>query len=377
MKHIILAFIALSLFSCSTPPPPPAAIESLPVISIKSGSAITYQEYPASVEGTDDVEIRPQVSGILEKVFVDEGAFVNAGQPLFKIDEAPFREKLNNVRAALRAAQGTFANAQLEVEKLTPLVAGKVISEYQLKTAVSSREIALGNVEQAKADIAAAQINLGYTLIKSPSNGFIGRLLRKKGSLVGPADPSALTELSDVHNVHIYFALGEFDFIQFKSQYAGRTVAEKIKNLPPVELILANDSLYSRKGKIDLIDGQFDKNTGAITVRATFPNNDGLLRSGNTGKIKLGLSFTNQLIVPQSATLELQDQSFVFVVNAGNKVTKKPITISGKSGNNYLVKDGLKAGDRVVFRGFDRLHEGDKINPVAVSADSARLAANN
>lgn len=376
MKHIIPALIALSLFSCSTPPPPPAAVESLPVIRINSGSAITYQEYPASIEGTDNVEIRPQVSGILQKIFVDEGAAVKAGQPLFKIDEAPFREKLNNSVAALRSAQGTLANAQLEIEKLTPLVAGKVISEYQLKTAMSSREIALGSVEQAKADIAAAKINLGYTLIKSPSNGYIGRLLRKKGSLVGPADPSALTELSDVHNVHIYFALGEFDFIQFKSQYPGRTLADKLKHLPPVELVLANDSLYPVKGRIDLIDGQFDRNTGAITVRATFPNSDGLLRSGNTGKVKLGLTFTNQLIVPQSATLELQDQSFVFIVADSNKVSKRMIAIAGKSGTNYLVKAGLKAGDRIVFKGFERLHEGDKINPVTQKADSTRLTAN-
>jgi RND family efflux transporter MFP subunit len=377
MKIIILAFSTLSLFSCSTTAPPPAVVESLPVIQISSGSATTYQEYPASIEGTDNVEIRPQVSGLLEKIFVDEGAFVKAGQPLFKIDEAPFREKLNKAIAALRAAQGTLANAQLEIERLTPLVAGKVIADFQLKTAITSREVALGSVEQAKADIASAGINLGYTLIKSPSNGFIGRLLRKRGSLVGSADPSALTELSDVHNVHVYFALGEFDFIQFKSQYAGRTLADKIKNLPPVELILANDSAYSLQGKIDLIDGQFDRNTGAITVRATFSNTDGLLRSGNTGKIKLGLMLANQLVVPQSATLELQDKSFVFVVNDSNRVGKRPILISGKTGINYLIKEGLKPGDRIVFRGFDHLHEGDKINPVTPKADSTRLAENN
>ena len=364
MKHFIFtAFIAFSLFGCSTPPPPAAVVQSLPVQQVNSSDVTTYQYYPASVEGTDNIEIRPQVSGVLEKIFVDEGAYVRAGQPLFKIDEAPFIERLNNARASLRAATGALSNAKLEVERLTPLVAGKVIADYQLKTAQSSLETAMGNVEQAQADVATAKINLGYTLIMAPMNGYISRLPLKKGSLVSPADPSSLTDLSDVHNVHVYFALGEFDFIQFKSQYAGKTLADKITRLPSVDLILANDSAYTQKGKIDLIDGQFDKNTGAITVRATFPNADGLLRSGNTGKIKLGLRHVNQFVIPQTATMELQDRTFVYLVGSNNKVTRVPVTISGKSGNNYLINDGVKAGDRIVLTGYDNLHEGDLISP--------------
>ena len=377
MKNVVFAFIALVLFGCSTPPLPAVVVQSLPVLRINSGDETTYELYPASVEGRDNIEIRPQVSGVLEKIFVDEGAYVHAGQPLFKIDEAPFRERLNNAQSTLRAASGSLANAQLEIEKLTPLVAGKVVSDYQLKTAESARETALGNVGQAQADLATAKINLGYTLIKAPLNGFIGRLLRKKGSLVSPADPSPLTELSDVHDVHVYFALGEHDFIQFKSQYPGKTLADKIAHLPPVELILADDSAYSIKGKIDLIDGQFDKNTGTITVRATFQNPDGLIRSGNTGKIKLGLKLSNQLIVPQSATMELQDQTFVFLVEKNNKVTKVPIVISGKSGTNYLVKEGLKAGDLIVSSGYDHLHEGDLIKPQPANTQATNRIANN
>jgi RND family efflux transporter MFP subunit len=377
MKTILFAFIALALFGCSTPPPPETVVQSLPVIRINSGDATTYQLYPASIEGKDNIEIRPQVSGTLEKIFVDEGAYVHAGQPLFKIDDAPFIERLNSAKASLRAAAGSLSNAQLEIEKLTPLVTGKVISDYQLRSAESAKEVAAGNVEQAKADLATAKINLGYTLIKAPSNGYISRLLRKKGSLVGPTDPSSLTDLSDVSDVHVYFSLGESDFIQFKSQYSGKTLADKIKHSPAVDLVLANDSAYNFKGKIDLIDGQFDKNTGAITVRATFPNHDGLLRSGNTGKVKLSLNISNQLIVPQSATLELQDQTFVFLVEKDNKVTKVPIVISGKSGTNYIVKAGLKAGDRIVSGGYDHLHEGDLINPQPVKNQAANRIVNN
>lgn len=370
---IVLVFLA----GCSAKPAPIAQPpQELPVIQVRSGDAMTYQDYPASVEGAVNVEIRPQISGILKHIFVDDGAHVTKGEPLFLVDPAPFIEKLNNAKAGLRTAQGSLTSAELEIEKLTPLVSGKVISDFQLKTAQSVREIAIGNVEQAKADIASAKINLGYTLIRAPEAGYIGRLLRKEGSLVSPLDPSALTDLSDVHSVHVFFALGEYDFIRFKSQYSGKTLPDKMKGLPPVELILADDSAFAAKGRIDVINGQFDNNTGAITFRATFKNEDGLLRSGNTGRIRLGLSFANQVIVPQAATQEMQDKVYVFLVGDSSKVSKKIIVISGKSGTNYLVKSGLKAGDRIVYRGYDHLHEGDKIKPKDIETPAA-LAINN
>lgn len=203
MKSFILALLALSLYGCSPKPqtqqaPPPP---SLPVAAVTAGTQTTYQEYPASIEGIVNVEIRPQVSGTLDKVFVDEGAFVSAGQPIFKINEQPYRAALNNAIAALHAAEATQLNSQLEIDKLTPLVENKVVSDYQLKTAKATNQVSKANIEQAKANIATAQINLGYTLIKAPVSGYIGRLLKKQGSLVTPADVDALTQLSDVHDV--------------------------------------------------------------------------------------------------------------------------------------------------------------------------------
>ena len=377
MKRTGFVIITLSIFGCSTQQPPAAQPQALPVIQVSSAAATTFQDYPASVDGIVDVEIRPQVSGTLDRVFVDEGAFVKAGAPLFKINEAPYREKFNNATASLHAAEGALATAQTEVDKLTPLVANKVISDLQLKTALSNRQVATANIEQAKADIAAARINLGYTLIAAPVSGYIGRLPRKQGNLVTPADAAAMTTLSDVHEVHVYFAMGEYDFIRFKARYPGQTLAEKIRHLPPVELILADDSAYEQKGKIELIDGQFDKNTGAITFRASFPNKDGLLRAGNTGKVRLGLSFASQVIVPQSATLELQDKVYVFLVGDSNKVTKQPVSIAAKSGLNYLIREGLKTGDRIVYRGFDHLHEGESIQPQPLKTDSTNLVVHN
>ena len=367
MKNVIITsfILALVLSSCAdknqapTAPPPPV----LPVLAITSANTITDSEYPASIQGTVDVEIRPQVSGNLDRIFVDEGAYVNKGQTLFKINERPFREQLNNALASLHAAEAALINANLEVDKLTPLVQNKVVSDYQLKTAKATQKIAAANIEQAKAMVGSAKINLGYTNVTAPVSGYIGRLPKKQGSLVSATDVEPLTTLSDVHEVFAYFSLGETDFINFKEQYAGSSLGDKIKKLPPVTLILADNSAYPKTGKIDMVDGQFDKTTGAITIRATFPNANGVLRSGNTGRIRLGLNHNDAILVPQAATVEMQDKVFVFTVGKDNKVTKMPITVVGKSGTNYLIKDGVKSGDQIVLSGIDKLQDGQAIQP--------------
>ena len=377
VKYLVIPALlaAVILNSCAPAPqgqvamPPPA----LPVAVVTTATDTTYQEYPASVEGVVNVEIRPQVSGALDKVFVDEGAFVNAGQPLFKINDLPYRAQYNNALASLHAAEAAVGNAQLEIEKITPLVQNKVVSDFQLKTANAALDVAKANAEQARAAVSTAQINAGYTLIKAPVSGYIGRLGKKQGSLVAPNDADALTLLSDVHNVHVYFSLGERDFVGFKEQYPGETLGEKLKRLPAITLLLADGTAFGTSGHIDMIDGQFDKNTGSITLRASFPNGAGLLRSGNTGKVRLSLQHSNVLIIPQSATVELQDKVFVFALADSNKVKRLPITISGKSGSNYIVKDGVKAGDQIVLSGIDHLQEGEIISP---ERTSARIAAN-
>ncbi|MBJ2126683.1 efflux RND transporter periplasmic adaptor subunit [Flavobacterium sp. IB48] len=367
MKNVIITsfILALVLSSCGdknqapTPPPPPV----LPVLAITSANTTTDAEYPASIQGTVDVEIRPQVSGNLDRIYVDEGAYVSKGQTLFKINERPYREQLNNALASLHAAEAALINANLEVDKLTPLVQNKVVSDYQLKTAKASQKIAAANIEQAKAMVGSAKINLGYTNVTAPVSGYIGRLPKKQGSLVSATDVEALTTLSDVHEVFAYFSLGETDFINFKEQYKGSSLGDKIKKLPPVTLILADNNAYPQTGKIDMVDGQFDKTTGAITIRATFPNANGTLRSGNTGRIRLGLNHNDAILVPQAATVEMQDKVFVFTVGKDNKVTKMPITVVGKSGANYLIKDGVKSGDQIVLSGIDKLQDGQAIQP--------------
>jgi len=381
-EWIILFIITVVLFlaSCTAKPdqmaaaaPPPV----LPVTTVSTGAQETFVDYPAAIQGTTDVEIRPQISGTIDRILVNEGQLVSKGQLLLQISELPFKAQLNNAKAALQAAQSAVLNAQLEVDKLTPLVQSKVVSDFQLKTAKTTYQIALANVEQAKANVNSAQINLGYTQIKAPSSGYIGRLPKKQGSLVAPSDPEALTQLSDVNQVYAYFSLAETDFINFNAKYEGNSVADRIKHLPAVSLVLADQSVYPVKGKIDMINGQFDKTTGSITLRAVFANSKGLLRSGNTGKIRLGLSHDNTMLIPQSATVEMQDKIFVFAVGKDNKVNKVAIAIDGKSGTNYLIKDGLKSGDQIVLSGLDKLQDGQLIQPDKKGEKIAQLISKN
>tara|TARA_R110002051_G_scaffold52876_1_gene100068 strand:+ start:9645 stop:10703 length:1059 start_codon:yes stop_codon:yes gene_type:complete len=349
--------------------PPPV----LPVSQVSESTETTFVEYPASIEGAVDIDVRPQVSGYIQSVLVNEGTYVSAGQTLFKINDQPYIETLNNAKASLNAAESAILNAQLEIDRLAPLVENNVVSNYQLKNAKTAYKIAEANADQAKANVASAQINLGYTNVKAEVNGYIGLIPKKQGSLVSPADSEPLTQLSDIHEVHVYFALAENDFTIFNSNYPGKTPLERINQLPFVELVLSDNSIYPNKGKIDMINGQFNKSTGAITMRATFSNTNGTLRSGNTGKLRLGLKHNNVISVPQSATVEMQDKVFVFVLDKHNIVSKTPINVIGKSGTNYLINDGLKSGDQIVLSGFDRLQEGQMIQPKKATEVAAQL----
>jgi membrane fusion protein (multidrug efflux system) len=373
MKLSSLLAGSVLLAGCAEQQAPQQAMAppALPVEAVHTGTETTYQDYPASIEGVVNVEIRPQVAGVLERILVDEGAAVRKGQPLFRINDAPFREQLNNALAAQQAAAGSVVSAQVEVDRFAPLVQNKVVSEVQLQTAQAALTVAKANLQRAKAAVSSARINMGYTTISAPVSGYLGRLQTKQGSLVGPTDAQALTQLSDVHEVHTYFSLGEDDFITFRKQYAGQTLQDKLAHLPPVALVLADQSTYPTRGKVDMVDGQFDKTTGAVTLRATFPNANGLLRSGNTGTIRLALAHPDVLLVPTAATVELQDRVFVYAVGDSNKVSRQAITIQGKSGANYLVSEGVKNGDRIVLQGVDHLQEGQIIQPTQAPKASA------
>ncbi len=347
----------------------------LPVFQVRQTDAATFETFTASLEGTRNVDIRPQVDGYIEKIYPDEGAFVHRGQLLFKIDDRVYRAQLDNARANLLSAKAAQEAAQINVNKLTPLVSGGVVSDVQLKTAQANLDAAKANVAQAEAMVTNAGINVSYTEVTAPVDGYLGRIPYKMGSLVGKADALPLTVLSEVNDVYAYFSMSEKDFLAFKGQYEGTTVEEKIKHIPPVELILPDNTVYSERGKVETVEGQFDKTTGAIPFRVVFPNPHGLLRSGNTGKVRLPAPQASVLIVPQEATYELQDKVLVFALGDSNKVESKPLTVSGRSGNYYLVSGGVKSGDRIVYTGLDRLRDGMVITPQAISLDSLLKAS--
>lgn len=347
--------------------PPPA---TLPVISITSRPFSTYREYTASLEGTKDIEIRPQVNGYIEKIFVDEGAFVKKGQPLFKINDQPYIEALNNAKASLDVAKANQASAEINMNKLEPLVQNQVISPIQLKTAKASYDASTASVSQANAMVGNANINIGYALIKAPVDGYIGRIHIKIGSLAGVSTVDPLTTISEVKDIRAYFSVSETAFLRFKEEYPGKTIEDKIKQLPAVELILSDNTIYPDKGKVEVVAGQFTAGTGAIPFRASFPNPNGVLRSGNTGRVRIPIHLPDGLVIPQEATYELQDKIFVFVLGDSNKVKSTSVQINGRSGNYYLVDKGIKTGDKIVFSGVDKLTDGATINPVPMSLDS-------
>lgn len=341
----------------------PMAIE-LPVLEVLSTTASTEKTYLGSVEGTDNVEIRPQVSGKLEAIFVDEGQYVTKGQKLFQIDPLSYNEVLNNEVARRELRKAELENAILEIERLTPLVEHEVISDVRLRAAQSNYEVAKSALAQAEASVNSARINRDFTLIKAPVDGYIGRIPKRVGNIVSMSDSEPMTVLSDIKEVRVYFSMSEADFLYFnnkantkdtQNQEADEDIRDLLKE---VSLILADGNEYKEKGYIDAVDGHINRSTGAISLRASFPNPDGLLRSGNSGKVKLEEVHYNVLAIPQTAVYEIMDKTFVYLVQENQRVKRQVVELTGKSGKNYLVKEGLKSGDKIVASEVESLKDG-------------------
>ncbi|NTU45959.1 MAG: efflux RND transporter periplasmic adaptor subunit, partial [Chlorobiaceae bacterium] len=233
------------------------------------------------------------------------------------------------------------------------------------------RQAAQASVEQARAAARSALVNVDYSTVKAPVSGYIGRIPFRLGSLVTKNQSQSLTQLSDVSEIYAYFSMSEIDFMQFRNRYPGSTIQEKLRQVAPVSLVMADGTFFGSKGTVDTISGEFDQATGSVRIRTVFPNPDGLLRSGNTGKVVLESIYRNVLLVPQAATVELQDKVFVFLVGSGNRVKKQSITVTGKSGNNYIVGSGLKAGDSIVTAGTEKLPDGTVIKPLSAAPAAA------
>ncbi len=333
------------------------------VITLHPENATLEQTYPANLEGRINVEIRPQISGYIDKIHVDEGAFVKAGQPLFTINASVYREQKNTSLASLNVAKSQLASAKLELEKFEILTSNKVVSDFQYQKAKANYESAQAAVNQQQAQVASSDLNLGFTVVKAPVSGFIGRIMKRNGALVNPADAQALTTLSQVDEVYAYFSVSEKEVLRINETKTGATLLKKLKNFKNVALILADGKTYSHHGKVDMMDGQFDRSTGSVTLRASFPNPQYLLRSGNTGRIVLKTEETNVFKIPVLATHEMQDKLFVGMLNKASEMNRVELKDFLKSGDYYILKSGFKSGDKIVANELGSIPEKSVIVP--------------
>lgn len=326
--------------------------------------------YPATIKGVQDVEIRPKVSGFITKLCVDEGAKVRKGQTLFLIDRVQYESAVEVARAAVKLAEANVATAELTAKTKQELAAKNIISQYELQTAQNellSRQAALA---QAKAQLTSASNDLSYTNITSPSDGVVGTIPFRIGSLVGTTN--TLTTVSDISRMYVYFSMNEKDLLKLTRQEG--EVNNVLEQMPEVQLILADGSVYGDKGKIATLSGMIDQTTGAVTMRATFPNPAYILRSGGTGKVLIPQVMTDALQIPQKATYELQDKKFVYTVSDSSTVVNTPIEVlTLNDGQNYVVTSGLKPGDKVVVEGITSLKNGMKIKPVISQAEATKV----
>ncbi|HIC8755365.1 TPA: efflux RND transporter periplasmic adaptor subunit [Elizabethkingia anophelis] len=363
---ILAVAAAMFLSSCGQSSPDSAAGE-LPApetdfVTLIQGTGDTQKEYPGNIEGIVNVDVKPQVTGYLQAVLVKEGQYVQKGQPLFRIMPDVYNEQVKNSDAGLKSALAAQATARLEVEKLRPLVDGKVVSDMQLKTAQANYNAATAQVEQAKAALGSSKINANFTLIKAPVSGYIGRIPNRTGTLVSPADTAALTTLSDISTVQVYFSISEANYITYSKEgvFSGDS--------GNIQLILADGSVYNQKGKVEAGSGNIDKATGSITMKAIFPNPDKLLRSGGAGKIVIGRTVDNIVQLPITSVKDIQDKFFVFKLADSSKVAMVPIQIDGKTKDTYYIKSGVKAGDKIALNRIDMLQDGMKVQPKKVPA---------
>jgi membrane fusion protein (multidrug efflux system) len=368
---IVIYLTAFFITSCkheNTGGPAAVAPREYQVTTVSPETVTIHQDFPATIEGQQVIEIRPMISGYLQDIYVNEGDHVKKGQLLYKIRNPMYEQQVITAKASINRAEADINTAKMEIEKIRPLVDKQIVSDYRLKSA----ELELGSrnavLEQSKAELANAEANLAYTIIKSPMNGIIGIFPYKQGALVSSNSQQALTTLSNIDTVYAYFSWNEKQLLDFLSGSPGKSLDEKIKNIPPASLILANSTEFPQKGRITLASGMISTQTGSATFKAIFPNKEGLIRSGSSATIRIPEVLDNVLVIPQSATYELQNKYFAYKVDSANKVTAVSFDpLPSDNGQSFLVTKGIKTGDRIVIEGINSLKNGVTIVPKEVA----------
>ncbi|MEL1240228.1 efflux RND transporter periplasmic adaptor subunit [Flavobacterium flavipallidum] len=355
MKKLSLTVMSLILLVACGKKEEQAAPTVMPykVVNVSKSNTSLIAEYPATLEGVTDIDIRAKVDGYIEKIYVQEGQEVKKGQLLFKLETQTADQEAS-------AAKAKVAAAQVEVNRLKPLVERNIISDVQLETAKA-------NLASAKSTYQSIIARINYATIKSPVNGIVGTLPLRLGSYVSSQTTEPLTRISDVSTIYAYFSVNEKQQLDFTMTAEGKTFQEKINRLPMVNLILSNGETYSQKGKIETVSGQANTQTGSFNVRASFANGNKLLRSGGSGTIQIPTKLTDVILIPQNATIEMQDKRVVLTVDKENKVKAIPIEVRAVPGGQFFVVDkGLNINDKILIEGVGIVAEGTEIKPQLV-----------
>lgn len=340
---------------------PPKPIGTYKVISLEKTNTTLLAEYPASLEGMMDIDIRPKIDGYIEQILVDEGQEVKKGDVLFRISNPQFSQDMQGLAAAVAAAESAVSTAELQVQKTKPLVDQGIISAFELKNVELALQARKADLLRAKAQYSNAVTNVGYTTIKSPVSGMVGTIPYRLGSYVNSATAQPLTRVSDISTIYAYFSISEKQQLDIVAEIEGKTFQEKIAKIPLVNLVLSNGKPYPQQGKIETFSGQVNTQTGAFNVRASFPNADKLLRSGNSATIQVPTHLENVLIIPQKATVELQDKRMAYIL-VDNKVKAVPVKVRAVPGGKFFVVDeGLNENDKLIIEGIGILTEGTEI----------------
>lgn len=309
-----------------------------PVTNPLKKDTVINKEFVAQIRSVKNIEVRAQEKGFLEKIYVDEGQYVHAGQTLFRIMPQLYQAELLKAKAEVE-------QASIELRNASTLANNNIVSKNE-------KAMAKAKLDAANAEMKLAQIHLSFTDIKAPFSGVINRIPLKLGSLVDEGD--LLTSLSDNTDVYSYFNVSEPEYLTYQTHAADRGSNQ-------VSLIMANGDMLPQKGEIQTIEGEFDNETGNIAFRAKFPNPDKLLRNGETGKVQMTLPLHNALIIPQKATYEIQDQKYVFIIGKDGKAKSRNIKVAYELPDLYVIASGLSEGDNILLEGVQKVKDDQKV----------------
>lgn len=374
-KFLLVAAMAAILASCGGSKKqgkPDFGDNEYAVRTITGQSADLQSTYPATIKGVQDVEIRPKVSGFITKLCVKEGQSVKAGQLLFVIDNVTYAAAVRQAKAAVNSAKAQLNTARLTYNNSEKLFKNNVIGSYELQSAKNAMESAAAQLAQAEASYVSAKQNLDFCYVTSPASGVIGDLPYRVGALVSASSQQALTTVSNISTMQVYFSMTEKDLLSMTKNAGGIHAA--IKDYPAVKLQLADGTIYNQPGHVATVSGVIDPTTGSVSMRADFPNPDHLLKSGGSGSIVVPHVSNSAIIIPQDAVSQVQDKLFVYVVGKDNKVKYTAVTVDpNNDGKNYIITSGLNIGDRIVINGISALTDGQEIKPITEAQYAEKL----